>query len=340
MGVTHMRARLFGGLLGLLVLVGVGCGGDDDETDASRDGSTSTLEDANGGIDGAMDASLISDAGLAVDGGSSVDAASADAASADASGADASGADASGADASGADASGADASGADASGADASGTDAAAGDSGLDPVASCTGCHGEATRDPTQANPFLAAAPPRGSKGETTTDARAVGAHQSHLQPGALAHAIPCDACHVIPTDLTHIDGTAAINFGGLATSDGVSPIWDGSACANAYCHGATLEGGMVSTPEWTVVDGSQARCEACHGLAPSTGRHTRHVVEESLSCTECHGSGYEVTGASSGTVNVATHIDGQVDVGGAGAQVTLYGSGSCANNCHRTRPW
>src|SRR6185369_11251426 len=59
--------------------------------------------------------------------------------------------------------------------------------------------------------------------------------------------------------------------------------------------------------PQWTKVDGSQAACGTCHSIPPPAS--TGHV--QSTACGSCH-SGYTST-----SVNVATHVNGTVDVNG-----------------------
>ncbi|HEX7623628.1 MAG TPA: CxxxxCH/CxxCH domain-containing protein, partial [Anaeromyxobacteraceae bacterium] len=81
----------------------------------------------------------------------------------------------------------------------------------------CTSCHG----DP----------PPRGTKGETSTAERAVGAHQRHLAGGAVSGAVSCDECHVRPTDISHVNGQVDLRWGPLATSGGAAPMWNGTSC-------------------------------------------------------------------------------------------------------------
>ena len=192
---------------------------------------------------------------------------------------------------------------------------------------SCTSCHGDATR---ATNP---AAPPTGTKGETATTARAVGAHQTHLNTGTMRGAINCSECHVVPTSTSHSNGTATVTFGALANT-GTASSWNGATCAT-YCHGATLGGGTLKTPTWTKVDGTQAACGTCHGLAPSTGQHGRsnHV---SAGCGACH-SGYSKT-----SINAALHVNGVKNVGGSGTKINTWNatSRSCAPSCHGSESW
>lgn len=161
----------------------------------------------------------------------------------------------------------------------------------------CTFCHGDPAR---QAN---AAAPPVGTQGETSTTARAVGAHQQHLSGGAIGAAVACTECHAVPTGISHVDGTAAVTFGAAARRDGATPAWNGASCSGVYCHGATLAaGGTNQAPDWTSGP-SQAACGTCHGLPPPSPHPA------TASCGTCH------TGYTAGSVNPASHLNGVLDV-------------------------
>ncbi|WP_242360177.1 CxxxxCH/CxxCH domain-containing protein [Anaeromyxobacter sp. SG17] len=159
----------------------------------------------------------------------------------------------------------------------------------------CNSCHGNGTN----------AAPPQGTAGETLTTTRAVGAHQQHLAGSAISNPVACAECHVVPTGMNHKDGVAQLAWGPLASAGGAGASFDTTAltCTN-YCHGATLAaGGSNTTPLWTAVDGTQAACGACHG-APPPAPHSSNP-----SCGNCH-TGYTAT-----TVNLATHVNGTLDV-------------------------
>jgi predicted CxxxxCH...CXXCH cytochrome family protein len=158
----------------------------------------------------------------------------------------------------------------------------------------CTSCHGT-----TGVN----AAPPAGTRAETTTAARAVGAHQAHLAGAKVGKAVACSECHVVPTAMNHADASVQVVFGSLTKTGGAIPVWNGATCASTYCHGATLPGGANKVPAWTTVDGSQDACGTCHAIPPAAPHVTR------TDCGSCH------TGYSATTVNLATHIDGKVDV-------------------------
>ncbi|BDG05812.1 CxxxxCH/CxxCH domain c-type cytochrome [Anaeromyxobacter oryzae] len=165
--------------------------------------------------------------------------------------------------------------------------------------AACTSCHGDATRASNSA------APPLGTKGETATTTRAVGAHQVHLNGNALGNAVACTECHTVPTSTSHSNGVVDMTWGTLSKTDGAVPTWTGTTCAN-YCHGSNLNaGGTNTTPSWTG-GSAQAACGTCHD-APPPPPHTT-----SIDCGSCH-AGYTAT-----TVNLATHINGTIEASSA----------------------
>jgi predicted CxxxxCH...CXXCH cytochrome family protein len=180
-------------------------------------------------------------------------------------------------------------------------------------ASNCTFCHGTKT-SPYAAADLAKAAPPRGSKGETATTVRAVGAHQTHLSGGSFGGPVACAECHAVPSDLSHLDGTARVTFGAAAKRDLATPAWNGTTCSNVYCHGGTLAGGSIPAPSWT--GSGQATCGSCHGLPP-TGSHTT-----STACAGCHG--YD--GA---TFDAALHLNGTVDLAG----------GTSCSSCHGIPP-
>jgi len=170
---------------------------------------------------------------------------------------------------------------------------------------SCTSCHGQAGRAATPVNPQLAAAPPVGTRGETLTSQRAVGAHLAHLQNGALRAGVACGECHVVPASTTHSNGSVEMSWGSLARTGGVTPIWNGATCSASYCHGNFKNGNTTYAPNWTAPAANM--CGTCHGLPPG-GTHPA-----SSDCGSCH------TGYTSSTVNLAVHLDGKVDVANLG---------------------
>jgi predicted CxxxxCH...CXXCH cytochrome family protein len=191
----------------------------------------------------------------------------------------------------------------------------------------CTFCHGTRTTGWTSAQLNLAA-PPAGTQGQTASSSRAVGAHQRHLAGGSIGNALACTECHLVPADLGHMNGVATITFGAGAKRGGATPSWTGVGCQATYCHGTTLSGGSQTSPVWTG-GASQAACGTCHGIAPPTGKHALH---SGRSCGDCH------PGYASTSVNLATHIDGQKQVGN---QITAWNATTRAcTGCHGSDTW
>lgn len=192
----------------------------------------------------------------------------------------------------------------------------------------CTSCHG----DDNTGNP----APPRGTKNEMATTEPAVGAHASHLAKSQWHRDVKCTDCHPKPYAMPHDDGKVDFEWGGPAAAHGAQPGFDLKAvnCSGVYCHGATLAGGSLTTPQWTTVDGSQAECGTCHGLPPS-GKHPK-----SNQCNVCHTAVIESCPPNdpakcqfqpdiSADKSFRLHINGKVDVAI---------SGSC-DGCHGAPP-
>ena len=176
---------------------------------------------------------------------------------------------------------------------------------GLPAEVDCTGCHGQ-NGDPT---------PPVAVDGTFGTESIGVGAHQAHMRGSWLAGPVACTECHVLPADANGTDHPdplgrpASVVFGPLATKEPASPAWERNkrTCAGTYCHGATLRGGDVRPPPvWTRVDGSQLKCDSCHGNPPG-GTHPQ--MNE---CEVCHG---DVVSAGGVIKNPALHANGNVEV-------------------------
>lgn len=178
---------------------------------------------------------------------------------------------------------------------------------GLPGTSTCGDCHGGAENF----------APPSALLEPPVTTSVGVGAHQAHLQGGRVTQAIACTECHQVPEtieDPAHIDTLPAdLTWGPLATRAGLSPEWrrEQRSCANTYCHGASLQGGTASTPEWTRVDSSQIQCGSCHGNPPPAPHPA------GAGCESCHPE--TMTPRGDLDVTAGTHIDGVVQaVGGA----------------------
>jgi predicted CxxxxCH...CXXCH cytochrome family protein len=178
----------------------------------------------------------------------------------------------------------------------------------------CTACHGDASRDPTAANPQLPAAPPVQPAGKP---AAVVGTHQLHLNASAIRQAVACASCHVVPGDAAHAaGGSPPVQFSGLATGNGAAPTYAASTltCSATYCHGNFAFGGITGnagpTPAWDAAP--TFACTNCHGLPPAG--HPAVPGTTAASCSGCHPQ----TVNPDGTINVAggLHIDGAANEG------------------------
>lgn len=175
----------------------------------------------------------------------------------------------------------------------------------------CTSCHGSAA----------SSAPPRDLSGNTASTFLGVGAHQSHvLGTHRIAAPLDCTSCHEKPAAVSssgHLDGTVQVT--GYTGSDPdlaaavFAPGWSraSASCSTSYCHGAGLGGGVVPSPTWTRVDGSQAFCGSCHGLPP-TGHPALAAGSDVRTCGACHPD----TVKDDGAIDVAAgkHLNGRGD--------------------------
>jgi predicted CxxxxCH...CXXCH cytochrome family protein len=172
-------------------------------------------------------------------------------------------------------------------------------------------CHGDE----------LSNAPPKSVSGAVETTSVSVGAHRAHVGISATWHRqVECADCHVVPAEVGspgHLDGDnkAELTFSMVA---GMNSTWTGSSCMTR-CHGSAALGGARPNPMWTVVDGTQSACGSCHG-APPPAPHTA-----ATNCASCHPTMEE---GSLTFRDPASHINGVVDVVGAGA------TGGCTS-CH-----
>jgi predicted CxxxxCH...CXXCH cytochrome family protein len=192
---------------------------------------------------------------------------------------------------------------------------------------SCTGCHGDSTRQELVA--LDQAAPPKDLSGATT--GAKVGAHQTHLHDGPLARAFVCAECHTVPSAVPHAGGVQfATATGTIATNGGATPTYTAPSCSTVYCHGATLSGGSNKTPAW---DGGPsqvgigqtdlvARCGVCHGFPPTIAPHTA-ALTTIAQCNACHPG----TANADGTINVANHVNGTVEATGGAPHPVPYPS-------------
>ncbi len=164
----------------------------------------------------------------------------------------------------------------------------------------CWACHGDTT----------SSAPPTDTTGGSSPLLRGVGAHRAHVTGGDWHRPVACDDCHVVPPtteSIGHVDTPlpAELVWSQVATADGANPVFDGSSCTGAYCHGATLGGGWNPTPVWAGGVSGQAGCGACHGLPPPPPHPA------ASRCSGCHPS----IDLVAPFVAPSNHIDGVVEV-------------------------
>lgn len=210
---------------------------------------------------------------------------------------------------------------------------------GLPAEFDCSSCHGSPDN----------AAPPRALDGATSTSDIGVGAHQSHMTGGSISAPVACTECHPLPTSMNGDDHPAPLSgptvmlFGPLAQTGGASPVWNRASetCTNTYCHGATLTLPGTFTPAaplWTKVDGSQTKCDSCHGILPADlgGSHPLH---DAYTCDTCH---TRVVSADLIIIHQDLHVDGEVDVSmeaGSWDPATMT-CADTASGCHGSNPW
>ncbi|MBZ0234485.1 MAG: CxxxxCH/CxxCH domain-containing protein [Deltaproteobacteria bacterium] len=191
----------------------------------------------------------------------------------------------------------------------------------------CTTCHGSSN-----------AAPPKDLAGNTARTARGVGAHQQHLAPSTWHRAIACSSCHVVPTTAAapgHQDGDnlAEITFDALNPA-GVYTAGT-ATCSNQYCHGnGRASNGTIA---WLTV--GPLACGSCHATNGTgmSGDHRRHIIEENMRCSECHG---DVVDANMGVINASLHVNGAREVKMAQGTYSVANR-QCSNlACHENETW
>ena len=167
---------------------------------------------------------------------------------------------------------------------------------------------------------MLTPAPPLSLAQQSDTSLRGVGAHRSHLGPSSWHKEVVCGQCHVVPqlvSDPGHLGPLPAdMTYTGIATGT----VWTSPSCTS-YCHGATLDGGTTTEPDWTSVGTFQAICNSCHGLPPNIAPHT----SETWDCGQCHPTMEPETLTM---ILPDRHIDGVLDFRGCTTcHVTAQGS-------------
>lgn len=192
----------------------------------------------------------------------------------------------------------------------------------------CTTCHGSA----------ISSAPPKDLAGNTARTARGVGAHQEQLGTSTWHREIACSSCHTVPTTADapgHRDGDDVAEL----TFDSLNPagVYTSSTttCSSQYCHG----NGRASNGTISWLAAGPLACAACHATNGTgmSGDHRRHIVEENMRCSQCHG---DVVDANMGVINAALHVNGAREV--KMAQGTYNAATRQCSNlaCHGTETW
>jgi predicted CxxxxCH...CXXCH cytochrome family protein len=165
----------------------------------------------------------------------------------------------------------------------------------------CSACHGSSDN----------AAPPVDTQGRSDTAGITVGAHQAHLAGSDWHRPVECRECHLVPEasgDPGHVDvPPAELTFSSTAVEHAADPVFDRATgtCTGTYCHGAAFESdGTLTEPVWTVLDGTQDACGACHALPPPLPHPENDV------CETCHFNVYD----GEAFVNPERHINGMAN--------------------------
>ncbi|MCZ7603359.1 MAG: CxxxxCH/CxxCH domain-containing protein [Melioribacteraceae bacterium] len=191
----------------------------------------------------------------------------------------------------------------------------------------CNTCHGDFA-DPSNI------APPQGTNNETSTSDYAVGAHQVHLYGIQIAENVACSECHHVPNSFTaegHIDeagSRAEVIFGQFADLGDSVAVYDFESltCQNTYCHGnfefIAASGvpivGNNFAPNWTINDGSQAKCGTCHGELDEEGELiTPQPMGHpgSFTLTQCWNCHPRVVDAQGNIIDKTLHINGEKEI-------------------------
>jgi predicted CxxxxCH...CXXCH cytochrome family protein len=158
----------------------------------------------------------------------------------------------------------------------------------------CSSCHGAAT--------------PLDCAGCHDSSSLSAG-HSVHVAGSSSSGAFPCSECHTLYTSMSHTSGDPVVTFataaGNIASTGGLSPSWSAAptTCSSVYCHGG--DGTVVN---WSIIDGSQVKCDSCHGNPPASNSHIQCTKDF---CYVCH-----TDVVQGGTIsNAALHVNGAVDV-------------------------
>ncbi len=165
------------------------------------------------------------------------------------------------------------------------------------------------------------------------------GSHGQHMNAATTfgINTTTCTSCHPNHgTNYAHRSGNVTFAAGMNYTAGAVDVLGTMGTCTTSTCHNnGTAAATAVVTPTWGQ---ASADCTICHGNAPATGEHAKHMANTTFvdgGCTDCH------TAANATThINSVRNIAGQItdmDLATGGNQLTAPGGwvGTCLNNCH-----
>ena len=121
----------------------------------------------------------------------------------------------------------------------------------------------------------------------------------------------------------------------GALTTDAT---YDGTTCANVYCHGAAWGGGFGAVDN----DARDIVCGGCHGvnqIRRLSQPHESHLEDDEIDCVECHGT---ATRTFDGVILLPEqHVDGTLDLDLPKGFVRRFDKGKqdflCEGVCHET---
>lgn len=162
-------------------------------------------------------------------------------------------------------------------------------------------------------------------------------------------HRFGCGTCHPLDSSLhrnsavnTEMANVAA-PIGSLKKLSSPGGTYSAPNCNNIYCHSNAR--GTYQSPAW---NGGSTTCTTCHGAAPNTGQHSKHMGQTGIKCNTCHlATAYQLS-----ISNKANHVNGRPDLqfdktnttanGGIYTdstiqfnQITPGSNVTCSNTCH-----
>ena len=172
-----------------------------------------------------------------------------------------------------------------------------------------------------------------------------------HGQPPAGSSSPDRAGSHAVHTVLNGINDCASCHAGAAHNSvidRGIASTWNAKSGAavgnsNGTCSSISCHGG-VTTPNWT--SGSinvDTQCTSCHTSGTSqyngfsSGRHSKHVIDKKIACTQCHDTNLLRNGHFA---NLSTSSFEQAPASTIKSSIG-YSGGRCSTaSCHGTESW